>query len=159
MNELRQTLFRLIVCGFAVALCASLFPEKRLRRLIRFVGGCALAVAVLQPLMDAELFSFLERLRPELPQQELSAAQEKNELLLKELVEEQTAEYIEEAARELGCELRAEVQCEKDDASGLYLPARVTLRGLVSAEQRSALSERLENELAIMSQDQRWVIG
>ena len=159
MNLLRETVLRLTVCGFLVALCSSAFSGERLRRLIRFVGGCFLAVVVLSPILESDLPALLERLRPALPEAETSEASEKNERLLRELTEQQTEEYIEQAAQELGAELRAEVRCEKDEASGLYLPAEVTLRGFVTDEQRAALSRRLEEELALAQQRQRWVIG
>lgn len=159
MSLLRQTLLHLVICGFLVALCTSLFSEQRLRRLVRFAGGCFLAAVVLIPLIHSDLASFLEGLRPELPAQSGSDAQEKNDRLLRELIEAQTAEYIETAARQLGAELRAEVETERDDASGLFVPVQVTLRGFVTAQQQQALSAQIEQELAIAPQRQRWVNG
>ena len=159
MNLLRELVLRLTVCGFLVALCSALFTSERLRRLVRFVGGCFLAVVVLQPLMDSELVSFLERLRPGLPESDYAEVQEKNDLLLKELVEQQTAEFIKQAARELGAELTITVTAQKDEPSGLFVPVRVTLRGFVTEVQRTALSERIERELAIGTLKQRWEIG
>ena len=159
MSVLRQTVLRLVICGFLTALCVSLFSESRQRRLMRFVGGCFLAVVVLQPLLESNLFSMLETLRPALPEETYSYSQEKNERLLKELIEKQTAEWIEDAARELGTELRAEVVAEADADSGLFIPAHVTLRGVLSAEQQAALSERIAKELAIPIHRQRWESG
>ena len=158
MTALRQTVLQLVVCGFLIAMCTALFSGERMRRLIRFAGGCFLALVILRPLLSLDAVSLLNRLRPEIPSTENSIAQEKNEQLLKELIESQTEEYIVNAAKELGADLNVEVACEKDEASGLFFPVRVTLRGFVSDEQRTELSGIIEKELAIEAERQRWVL-
>lgn len=158
MTALKTYLLRLILCGFLVTLTGALLRGRKTARALALCGGCLMILTALRPLMQVDL-SRLPDLVTGLTRAEREAeAREKNDALLRSLVEKQTAEWIEARAAELGLSLQAEVTAEEDRA-GTFVPASVSLSGVWTASQREAFSSILENELAIPAARQRWVGG
>lgn len=158
MTAIKAYLLRLVLCGFLVTLTGALLRGRKGGRALALCGGCLLILTALRPLLRVDL-SRLPDLVTGLSRTEREAeAREKNEALLKALVEAQTAEWIEARAGELGLSLEAEVAAAEAEA-GTFVPSSVTLSGICTAEQREALSAILAEELEIPPERQRWVGG
>lgn len=157
MTAIKAYFLRLIFCGFLVSLTAALLRGKRTGRILTLCGGCLLILTALRPLMRVDL-SRLPDLVTGLTRSEREAeAREKNDAILRGLVEEQTAAWIEARGKELGMELAAVVTARAE--AGTFVPDGVTLRGRWTAESKTALSELLARELEIPPTRQRWVGG
>ena len=157
MRELRAYLLRVVACGLLVSLAGTLPLSKRIRQAVVLCGGCLMMLTALGPILRADLTQlpqFLAELSGSDPEG-LEQAAEKNDALLKEMIESQAAEQITEQAQSLGADLQISVEAKKDPTSGLYLPWAVTLTGPVAPTQRSALEAYLQS-LDIPPQRQSW---
>ena len=158
MTAIKSYLMRLIFCGFFVGLCTAILKGKRASKALTLCGGCLLILCALRPLLRVDL-SRLPDLVTGLTRSEREAvAWEKNNLILRNLVEEQTASWIEKKGKELGMEIIAEVSTREAE-SGTFVPDRVTLRGTWTAENKESFTEILALELDIPPERQRWVGG
>ena len=158
MTAIKTYLLRLILCGFLVTLAGALVRGKKSVRALALCGGCLLILTALRPLMRVDL-SRLPDLVTGLTRVEREAvAREKNDAILRSLVESQTVEWIEDRAAELGLTISAEVKTAEAEA-GTFVPDSVTLSGNWTTVQREALTVILETELDIPPEKQRWVGG
>ena len=158
MTAIKTYFLRLILCGFLVTLAGAAVRGRRTARAVALCGGCLMILTALRPLMQVDL-SRLPDLVTGLTRAEREAqASEKNDALLRSLVEAQTVQWIEDRAAGLGLTLQAEVRAEEAEA-GTFVPESVTLTGTWTAGQREAFSAILEEELAIPIERQRWVGG
>ena len=116
-----------------------------------------MALTVLSPLVGLTELDPAQLL-PELPgwrREAMARAESENRLLLKQLVEAQAEEQIEQQAGELGCALRVRVTAEETEA-GLFVPAEVALTGRADPGAQAELELWLERELGIGPERQRW---
>ena len=158
MTAIKTYLLRLIFCGFLVTLCGALLRGRKTARVAALCGGCLMVLTALKPLVQVDL-SRLPDLVTGLTRAEREAvAREKNNALLRSLVEAQTAEWIVSRAREFGLSVQAEVTAEEAEAE-TYVPTSVTLTGIWTQGQREAFSAILAAELDIPVERQRWVGG
>lgn len=158
MNAIKTYLLRLILCGFLVTLSGALVRGRRTARAVALCGGCLMILTSLRPLMQVDLSRLPDLVTGLTRSQREAAAREKNEALLRSLVEAQSTEWIEAKAAELGFVVHAEVAAEEAEA-GTYIPASVTITGNWAVDQREALAAVLEDELGIPPERQRWVGG
>ena len=158
MTDIKAYLLRLILCGFLVTLTGSLLRGRKGERALALCGGCLLILTALRPLLRVDLSRLPDLVTGLTRTEKEAAAREKNEALLKALVESQTAAWIEDRAGSLGLELKAEVTAEELEA-GTYVPAAVSLSGSWTETQREAFSAILAAELEIPPERQRWVGG
>ena len=115
-------------------------------------------LTALRPLLQVDL-SRLPDLVTGLTRFEREAeAREKNDALLRSLIESQTADWIENRADELGLTIHAEVTAEEAEA-GIFVPCFVTITGAWTTSQRESFSAVLKRELDIPTERQRWVGG
>lgn len=155
MEALRQWLLGVTACALLVSLAEQLCPEGAGRKAARFAGGLALLLALLRPLGTVTLPDG----GPALPsyREALAAAEpdleRQRDAAMAEGIAAGLAAYIEDKARSLGTEVRAEVEVRVTD--GVPLPERVTLRGAYHEE----LSALLASELGLTKERQRWTNG
>ena len=158
MTAIKAYLLRMIFCGFLVSLCSALLRGKRAGRALKLCGGCLLILTAVRPLLRVDL-SRLPDLATGLTRTEReAAARERNDELLRGLVEEQTAAWIVDRGKELGMVITASVTAREAEA-GTFVPDQVSLRGSWTAEQREALVLILERDLDVPAARQRWVGG
>ena len=158
MTEIKTYLLRLILCGFLVTLTGALVRGKKTARAVALCGGCLMILTALRPLMRVDLSRLPDLVTGLTRAEREAAAREKNDALLRSLVESQTAEWIENRAAELGLAIHAEVTAKEAEA-GTFVPDSVTLSGVWTTAQREAFSGVLEAELDIPPEKQRWVGG
>ena len=158
MTAIKAYLMRVILCGFLVSLCTALLRGKRAEKLVVLCGGCLMILTVIRPLMQVDL-SALPNLWTGLTQSERQAqAREKNEQILRGLVEAQTVQWLDEQAAELGMQVQFAVSAVGTE-EGLYVPDRVTVTGSWTPEQRRILSDRMEHKLSLPPERQEWEGG
>lgn len=144
MTAIKAYILRLILCGVLVSLAGSLAKGKILRRALTLCGGCLMILTALEPLAQVDLTRLPELgLGLGLSQAERQqAALEKNEALLRELVERQTAEWVQARGAEMGLSLRVRVRAEKTP-EGLCVPVALTLAGTQDPALRQAMEALL----------------
>ena len=157
MTSIKAYFLRLIICGFLVSLSGALLRGRRAGKILTLCGGCLMILTALRPLLRVDL-SRLPDLVTGLTRPEREAiSRDKNDAILRGLVEEQTAEWIEAQGAELGMTLTAQVTARAQ--SGTFVPDSVTLRGSWTAQARETLAELLARELELPAARQRWVSG
>lgn len=158
MTAIKTYLLRLILCGFLIALTGALVKGRRTARAVALCGGCLLILTALGPLLRVDVSRLPDLVTGLTRTEREAAARQKNDALLRAMVEAQTAEWIGERAAGLGLSLRAEVTATEAEA-GTFVPWTVTLTGSWTKTQRENFAAVLEDELAIPPARQRWVGG
>lgn len=153
IGALRGWLTSIVVVTLLLSVAQTLVPTGSIRRVASFVGGLILLVALLRPVLGADL----ERLRLDLDgyEQALQEAREElasaGEMELTERIEERTAAYISDKADALGLEVTVRVEAVAGP-DGVSLPEKAELTGPYSQE----LADFMARELGIPAKRQVW---
>ena len=156
MTAIKAYILRLVFCGFLVSLTGSVLRGKRSAKAVSLCGGCLLILVAVRPLLRVDLSRLPDLVTGLTRSEREEAAREKNNEILRRLIEEQTAEWIEDRGRELAMEITATVTA-KEEGSGCFVPDQVA--GNWTQETRDALSEIIRRDLEIPPTRQRWVGG
>ena len=157
----RAWLLGMTAAALVLALAEALAPEGGAKKVCRLAGGMVLLLAAVGPvaggLDGGALTGALDgwRERSQRYEQEL---EERNERLYLAIIEEETAAYVMDKARQLGFECAAEVTCGYDE-DGVPCPWEVAARGVWTQEKRAALGRLLEDDLGVPPQRQRFEEG
>ena len=138
------------------ALLAALIPEGGARRTVRFGCGILTALVALSPLVELDYDDIAKQLAQLRLDTEAArtGVEVQNRELQARIISEQAAAYIWDKADEMGVALEVEVETQ-DRGSGPY-PWRVTLTGTCGGEKRTALTQYIEENLAIPEARQVW---
>ena len=159
LNLIRQWLVGITCAAMVTALAESLCPAGSVRRLVRLTGGLVLLLAVLQPLVKLDT----EALARALSEYRLDVSgysdqlEEENERLMKDIIEEQSAAYIQDKAAGLGIDCRVAVEAAGD--GDWPVPQMVVVTGNLTEEQRETLRRTIEADFAIPAERQRYESG
>ena len=153
MTILRSWLLGVVACALLVSACEQLTDGGTMKKIVRFVGGMLLMLALLRPLLRIDLTDLAvnaDAYREAVAQlEEELGAQRQRELSAR--IAAQTGAYIEDKAASLGASIRAVVTTEEH--GGIPLPVSVTLYG----EENAEISAYIERELGIAKEDQLWI--
>lgn len=153
MTILRSWLLGVVACALLVSACEQLTDGGTMKKIVRFVGGMLLMLALLRPLLRIDLTDLAVNAgayREAVAQlEEELGAQRQRELSAR--IAAQTGAYIEDKAASLGASIRAVVTTE--ELGGIPLPVSVTLYG----EENAEISAYIERELGIAKEDQLWI--
>ena len=153
MTILRSWLLGVVACALLVSACEQLTDGGTMKKIVRFVGGMLLMLALLRPLLRIDLTDLAVNAgayREAVAQlEEELGAQRQRELSAR--IAAQTGAYIEDKAASLGASIRAVVTTE--ERGGVPLPASVTLYG----EENAEIGAYIERELGIAKEDQLWI--
>ena len=155
MELIRSWLIGVTVSALIAALADGLIPDGTVKKVGKLIGGLLILFAVLQPLgtLDYEDISEIlvdYRIRSE----EYSTVLEtENIQLIKTIIEDETAAYIQDKAGELGITCEAKVTCKVNENKTPY-PASVAIYGDLSENQIEALSKIIEGDLAVAAESQ-----
>lgn len=158
MGFVRAWLLGVTAAALVLALAETLAPEGAVKKVCRLAGGMALLLAAAGPVLDALDGSALTRGleswrdRSQRYEQEL---EEQNEQLYLAIIEEETAAYVMDKAREFGFECDVEVTFGYDEKAA-PCPWEVTARGEWTPERRARLGRLLEEELGVPAQRQHY---
>lgn len=151
IEAMRNWLMAVIAASFLIAAAQSLVPEGTMRKLAGFVGGLALLVTLIRPLMGAgagvmelRYDDYAEEIRQR--QEELQAGGADS---MAALIAEKTETYILDKAAALGVSCTVEVLTEPGP-EGVPVPSGAVLRG----QRSEALATYMEQELGIPKERQ-----
>lgn len=156
MGFVRSWLLGVTAAALVLALAEALAPEGAVKKVCRLAGGMALLLAAAGPVLEALDGNLLAgavegwRDRSQRYEREL---EENNERFYLAIIEEETAAYVMDKARELGFECAVEVTCGYDE-NGVPCPWEVAARGQWAPEQRARLERLLEEELGVPARRQ-----
>lgn len=157
MDLIRDWLVGVTVAAMIAALADSLTPDGAAKKIGKLASGMLLVIAILRPMIGLDydaMSGILTDYRFEA--EGYSAALEtENIRLMKTIIEEQTAAYIQDKAAELGVTCTAQVTCCVEDDNTPY-PASVIVYGDLTQEQIKTMSRAIEGELAIAAEDQQY---
>lgn len=152
MSWFRTYLMGVVSAAMVVALAQALTPEGAVKKIGRLVGGIVLLLAVMKPLIglsaDEKTVPVADWLAP--PTQ---AEEEGEQAVLKELIVQRTAEYIEDKGHALGVDCTARVTVTEGEG-GWPQPWSVEIVGSWTGEGKTALAKTIEEELAIPAERQ-----
>ena len=153
MTFLRSWLLSVTACAVLVSIVQQLTDGGTMKKIVRFVGGMLLMLALLRPLLRIDLTDLAVNAgayREAVAQlEEELGAQRQRELSAR--IAAQTGAYIEDKAASLGASIRAVVTTE--ERGGVPLPVSVALYG----EENAEISAYIERELGIAKEDQLWI--
>ena len=158
MGAVRGWLLGVTAAALVLALAEALAPEGGAKKVCRLAGGMALLLTAVGPVARLLDSGFLTqtvdgwRNRARSYEQEL---EEKNDLFYLSIIEEETAAYIVDKAKEIGFDCQAEVTYGYDEDS-VPRPWEVTARGSWTQEQREQLGRLLEEELGVPAERQHY---
>ena len=156
MNDLRRYLFSLTAAALLCSLVRALVPDGRMKRICTLFCGIFLAMTALSGLAGWELTDVagqLSKIQME-AEQARTGVEIKNREALCAIIKRKTEAYILDKAAALGCSITAEVTVE---SGGAYpYPSGVRITGTFTPQQKQALSEDLEENLAIGKEQQTW---
>ena len=154
LELIRHWLVGITCAAMLVALAESLIPAGSIRRIARLTGGLVLLAAILNPLLKLDTTALTRALTEY--KLELSAysadLEEENEILMKDIIEEQSGAYIQDKAAALGIDCQVTVEADGEEES-------VTVMGSLTAEQQEALERTIEEDFAIPAERQRYESG
>ncbi len=156
MGLVREWLLGVTAAALALALAETLAPEGSAKKVCRLAGGLALLLAAVGPvagvLDGAPLTQAVDGWRSRTQRVEQELEEQKDQFYLA-IIEEETAAYVMDKARELGFDCEAEVTYSHDE-DGVPCPWEIAARGTWTREQRAELERLLEEELGVPVQRQ-----
>ena len=158
LELIRQWLVGITCAAMVVALAEGLTPPGTIRKIGKLTGGLVLLVSILQPVVEldpAALTRSLTEYKLELGAYSAQLEEENGELM-KSIIEEQCAAYIQDKADALGIPCTVEVQAEELEG-GWPAPRHVTVDGPLTQEQRGALTALIEAEFAVPAEEQTYI--
>ena len=158
MTELvRQWLLGVACTALILAVADSLAPDGSVKKICRLAGGLALLLAAVSPILRLDggaLAAALEGYRAQVRSYE-ETLKEQNHVFYQTVIEESTAAYIADKAKEMGISCQAEVTFSYDE-DGVPCPWEVTARGDWTDGAREALERLLEDDLGVPPQRQHY---
>ena len=155
LELIRHWLVGITCAAMLVALAESLIPAGSIRRIARLTGGLVLLAAILNPLLKLDTTALTRALTEY--KLELSAysadLEEENEILMKDIIEEQSGAYIQDKAAALGIDCQVTVEADGEEEWP------ITVMGSLTAEQQEALERTIEEDFAIPAERQRYESG
>ena len=157
MDGVRQWLLGIACTAMLLALAQAIAPEGGAKKACKLAGGLALLLAAVGPVLKlddgavaraaAEYQRSVERRQ--------DALTEQTDLFYQTIIEEETAAYVMDKARELGFDCEAEVTYGHDE-DGAFRPWEITARGGLTRAEQDRLSRMLEEELGVPVQRQHY---
>lgn len=154
MTLIGNYVFRLLCCAVLCSIVIVLFPEGRMKELVRTCTGVFLMVVLLSPVLklklpdinNAPLEEFFEQGKAA-----SSAGEEYRILQRQKIIKEYLEAYIMDKGSSLVQDLSVYVEV---DTQGV--PTCVDLYGTCSYDEQRKMTVILEEELGIAKEDQRW---
>lgn len=156
MEGIREYLLQVtaaaLLCGVAVGFLGK---KDTLGAVIKMLAGIFMALAVVGPWVDIRLDSLLDITENFSLSASAAAASGENSAreAMAEIIIEETRSYILDKAEELGATLTVEVTLNGEDFPA---PCGVKLSGNISPYGKQVLSEAIEKDLGISTEEQTW---
>lgn len=154
MEHVRSYLIGMICAAMAVAILSAVLKDGAVKRAVMLVGGLVLLMAVLTPIVKADLDKFGQYLsQVELQTDALtSGITVDNKELMAEIIRDKTEAYILDKAASLDAEIEVQVTVATD--ADYPYPDGATITGILNAGQKNSLQAYLRDSLAIPEERQ-----
>ena len=156
MGSMRQYILSVLCVVIMCGLTQALFPEGTMHALIKWIGGLAVTITVLNPLVKGDLLQWDMAFSDLLVNKEIAIGQgmQIGEDALLARITESTCTYILNEASGMGANVEVEVELQEDYP---YQPELVRICGAVSPYIKQQLSIFLYRKLGITEDHQIWV--
>ena len=156
MGSMRQYILSVLCVVIVSGLAQTFFTEGTMHALIRWIGGLAVMVTVLNPLVKGELFQWDTAFSDLRINKEIAIEEgvRIGEDALSTRICESTCAYILNEAADMGANVEVEIELQE---SYPYQPEQVRICGAVSPYIKQQLSNLLQRELGITEDHQIWV--
>lgn len=146
MGAVKDWLLSVTAAALIVALAQALVPEGAVKKIGALIGGMVLLTVLLRPVAALDLEELTRWTAAYVPTEDTEINQ--GGQMMKSLIAQKTSAYIVDKGAALGLVCEAEVRVETDE-SGWPVPWEAEITGAFSREQRSALSQAVEEDLGI----------
>lgn len=146
MGAIKDWLLSVTAAALIVALAQALVPEGAVKKIGALIGGMVLLTVLMRPVATLDLEALTRWTAAYIPTEDTQTDQ--GGQMMKSLIAQKTSAYIVDKGAALGVSCQAAVQVETDE-SGWPVPWEAEITGALSPEQRSALSQALEEDLGI----------
>ena len=156
MDDMGEYLLRITVAALCCGIMISVTGSKGMTGVtMKFLAGIFMAILVVSPLVGLRLDSLNDMLSNiQLDAEQVTACgQNAWQESCSDIIKENVAAYILDKAGSSGAALRVEVTL---DDSVPPVPCSVMIQGRISPYERSQLSDVIEQDLGIKSEDQKW---
>ena len=150
MNFLRDWLVGVVAAALLTAVCEAMMLKSTVKKVGRLTAGLILTLAMLGPLVQLRIEDFsdaLTRYRAEIGSYGETISEE-NRRLMRVIIEERSAAYVEERASAMGLSCTVTVTC-RDGGEDYPYPYRAEVAGDLTDEERKTVRTILETELAV----------
>lgn len=157
MEVLKSWLVGITCVALIIALAEGIAPEGTVKRIGKLAGGLVLIVAILQPVLALDpnaLSSALTEYRSQIDGYS-SSLKIQNKDVLKSIIAEDSAAYIQDKAASFGASCTVTVVCEYGDEEYPY-PVSVTVVGALTEDQISELTTVIETDFAVSAENQTY---
>ncbi|MDL2273615.1 stage III sporulation protein AF [Oscillospiraceae bacterium OttesenSCG-928-G22] len=144
-----------------VAVVLALTPDGQVRKVVRFVGGFVILIALLRPITSIDFSSFsyhnIQSLAEFQNYEETMLSAQTNGVKL--IIEDKTGTYILQKAEEIGLDVRVQVQSHTPDEGYPYpVGVTITLDAPPDPEKREELTRLIERDIAVPAENQTWTV-
>ena len=153
MGMLGNAVYRFLCCVILCGILCALFPDGKIKGLVRTFLGIFLTVILLSSFSVVELPD-LEEIKGDYLQQAQTAAfagEEYTRQQYRELIKQRVEAYILDTARQYGCALTVQVEVDGDG-----YPVSAVLWGDIMPAEQKKLETRIAEDLGIAKEDQHW---
>lgn len=159
MEILRSWITTVTAASILVSAAVAVTPKGSMQKMVRFVGGLVLLLALTAPLKDfnsEDLAFYSMQYRADYEQYEEKLIDE-NTAMIKTIIEDKTRTYILQKADELGIECNAAVTAVSRE-DGYPYPEEIVIEtdAGVDPTLKAKLSRVLESELGVPKEKQKW---
>lgn len=153
MGNWKHYVLSVIVCALCCGMVSQILPDNKSKALIRLISGTILAIAVLHPLSDINLSTFLLESSLDFEAAEYWTAQGKEaaEIANEEYIMASCEAYILDKARRLGAEIHLHIILDEN-----RIPSFAEIEGAVAPDVQIQLQNILSEDMGIPKENQTW---
>ena len=155
-GAVEKYLLSVIAASMLLGLVQIILPKGSVRNVATFVGGLLVILSVLLPVADFDYDQLVRSVTNIQIETSDDSGIAINEELMADIIKEQCRTYILDKAKGLGAELEVEVVLSEKDV--YPYPVAVVLRGKVTSDQKTQLSEYISRDLGIPVREQEWYL-
>ena len=158
MPLIKSWILGIASASLIAAVLIALSPQGKSRKITMFASGFMIMAAMIKPVIgfNFSVFSSSMMQYGTMGHEYAGLLTEKNDSLLKTIIEERSSAYISDKATSLGMEnISVMVKAEKGDGGNPY-PHEVYIISKYNASEKKALTEYLESEFGVPIVRQHW---
>jgi hypothetical protein len=158
MALIKSWILGIAAASIIAAILTALSPQGKARKITMFASGFMLMVAMIKPILgfDFSVFSSAVMQYGTMGKEYSGLITEKNDSLLKTIIEDRSCAYISDKATSLGIEnIKVKVNTKKGDGGYPY-PYEVYISAKYNGAEKKALTDYLESEFGVPGIRQYW---